>query len=130
MGVTTLETDPIDFADDGEGDLAFEVDLEFSTGTDAVKQQARAELLLFKGEIFENLDDGVDWYGSVLGQQSTRALPAARAAVRLALLRVPNLVEIIALALTFDSTTRVLTIVWEARTRFGDTVSDTVTMGS
>lgn len=120
-----LETDPIDLKiDPVTGELVVTDDLVFSTGSDAVAQGLRLRLQLFKGEWFLNLDEGVPYYEDVLGQKFDEK--RIRAAFRPVILSTPGVVEIISLAVQFDGPTRDVTIAWEVRTEFGDTVADTL----
>jgi hypothetical protein len=129
-------TDPVtrDFPPPGQ-------DIGVTTGIGAVIQGARIRLLLTAGEWFLNLDlgvarfarPGVDQTRVLLGQKFDRV--RAIREYRNALLGtqsspgVPGIVELLQLDVTFDNHTRVQTVIWQARTEFGDTPVDTLLAG-
>ncbi len=120
-GGMTLVTDPIDVLLDGDEDLDFGdgSDLQLSTGIPAVVQALRERLKTFAGEWFLDLDHGVDYYGALLGQKFDPVV--AQGAFRPVILATPNVVELLALNVAFDVTTRTLSIEFSVRTAFGDT---------
>ena len=117
-----LVTDPIDWALDDNGDWIVTTDVQFVRGVEAVVQLARIALALWQGEWFANLDLGVDYEGKILAYRFNSAV--VRTEVRDALLGVPGIVELLKLEISFDASERRVSVVWRARTEFGDTVSD------
>lgn len=105
------------------GDLLFP--LRYTTGLQAVAQGIRIRLLSFKGEWFADLDDGVPYLArdgvtaaeAILGQKYDE--DKALAAFRKAILTAPGVNELSGLVLTFNATTRSLTVSFNVRTSFG-----------
>jgi hypothetical protein len=130
--VALLETTPVVFALDEDGDLI--IPLRRLAGIPAVVQGVRTRLLMFRGEWFLNLGQGVPWMRNetvsqreaILGSKLDRA--KAHAAVREQILATPGINRILALRSSFDPATRSLTITWRANTVFGDTDPDTLTI--
>ena len=81
-----------------------------------------AERLLTIDE-FLNLDDGFPWYQEVLGRKFSES--SVRALVRAAILDSPFDLEITKLAVSFDTSTRTVSIDWSVKTTFGDTADVT-----
>jgi hypothetical protein len=126
MGRQTLETDPIRLAVDENRNLI--VPLRWAKGVEAVVQGIDARLRLIKGEVFWDLDAGVPWFENdtvdaneaIMGQPFDDS--KIRAVLRKAILDTPNTNEAdITLTLSFDGTTRTMTVDWEVGTLFGDT---------
>jgi hypothetical protein len=121
-----LETDPVDIALDADGDL--EIDplngLAFVAGLEGVEQLCRIAVQMFMGEWFADLDEGVDWFGKILGQRFNENV--IRAEIRRVLLMVPNVTEVLAVLPSFDRATRVCDIKWQTRTVWGDTSVDSL----
>lgn len=113
-------TDPIDLALDDAGDLA--IPLRFTTGTEAVAQGIRVRLGNFKGEWFLDLDDGMPWFQSILGERFREA--EIREYFREAIAGAPGVTSIVSLEFAFSAQLRSLDVSWEVVTVFGDTVSD------
>ena len=126
-----LLTDPIDLKIDSlTGELSLDGDdLTFSTGVDAVAQGLKQRILLFKGEWFANLDEGVPYYDNeetgevgILGSKFNEE--RIRAAIRSVILATPGVSSIRSLSAQYDGATRTVTIAWNVVTTFGDTVTD------
>lgn len=114
-----LSTDKIDLKIGTDGDLELSAtDLQFTSGVEAVAQGIRIRLRTFRNEWFLNLDTGVDWFGSILGQKynATRV----RSEIRDVILDTENDIEITRLDVDYNGQTREVTIGWEVRTTFGD----------
>jgi len=131
---TLLETNPVCFARDLNNDLEFP--LRLVSGLEAVAIGIRTRLLLFAGEWFLDLDAGVEYLptedgaipesAAILGQRFDPV--KARTSFLREILSTPGVVDVPILRLSFDGPTRVLSITWVARTRFGDTEPDTLTI--
>lgn len=131
-----LITDRIDIALTTDNALVFvDGDITFSSGVDGVVQDARIALGMIRGEWFADLDegmpyferDGVDQAVALLGQKFSEG--RIRAAVTEVLRSVPSITEVLSLAITFDRATREVTITWKARTEFGNTPEDSLSLG-
>jgi hypothetical protein len=122
-----LITDPIDLLLGDDNDLVIENgDLKFSTGIDAIVQQCRIALQMFQGEWFLNLDAGIPYWQSILGQKPTTAIEAARIFFRRELELVDGVNKITKLDIAYSGSTRTLTITWQVNTVFGDTPVDVI----
>lgn len=97
---------------DADGDLDITAGaLSLVTGADAIAQQIRIALRLFKGEWFLSPSEGMPYYETIL-QKGTR--PAAlQSLFRRALLQVPGVVEVLSLDLDLDTATRQLSLTFE-----------------
>jgi hypothetical protein len=122
-----LETDPLDIAldDDGDLDVLRAAATDLVAGLEGIAQLCRIAVLTFMGEWFANLDEGVDYFGLILGQPFRENV--IRAEFRRVLLTVPGVTEVLSVVTTFDAATRVLSVNWRTRTVFGDTPVDTLT---
>lgn len=140
-----LSTDVIDvYIDPSTDDIPATGDLTDATGITAVMQGARIRLRTVMGEWFANLDagvpyferDGVDAADAILGQKFDRnkALRAFRRALlgdaSVGVSGVPGIVELLKIECTFTTSTRSLSMTWQARTEFGDTPVDTLALGA
>lgn len=138
-----LSTDRVDFKIDPiTGDVVIGTDVQFVSGMDAVVQGARIRIRMIAGEWFLNLDAGVPWFERVgvpidrvvFGQKYNEA--RALSAIRGALLGtpifdgVPAIVAVTKLTAAFNGATRGVTVSWQAKTEFGDTVADTLALGA
>lgn len=124
-----LLTDPIDLLVDENNDLVFkDGDLVFSTGIDAVVQACRIAIQMFMGEWFLNLDAGLPYWESILGQKPAVAIQAATIYVRRELELVDGVVAVTKLEVTYVRETRTLKVEWQVDTEFGETPSDTIAL--
>jgi hypothetical protein len=122
-----LLTDPIDLLLNDENDLVFQNgDLVFSTGIDAILQQCRISMQLFQDEWFLNLDVGIPYWQSILGQKPTIAIAAAQLFVRRELELVDGVEKVTKLEVTYLPTERSLKVVWQVSTVFGETPVDEI----
>lgn len=119
-----LITEPIDLLLDSDGDLVVGTDLSLSSGLAAIVQGVRIRTQTFRGEWFLDLDHGVPWFTDILGQKYNEI--RVRAAFRDAILDTPGIASLTSLRVDFSAGTRLLTVAWEAKSEFGDTVSDTL----
>jgi len=118
-----LSTDRTDLLLDANDDLVVvDGDLAFASGTAGIAQAIRIAIEMFRGEWFLDLDAGVPWRQSILGQKFDPTV--ARDAFREAILSVDGVADLIDLVVTFDGATRKLTVRWTVRAAFGDTVTD------
>jgi len=123
-----LSTDPIDLLLDEDGDLVIaDGDIAFSRGVDAVVQSVRLCILQGRGEWFLDLDEGVPYFANDVVTEDEALIGGkfselrARTIFRDAILDAPGVVELLSLAVNFDSATRKLTVECTVRTAFGDT---------
>lgn len=122
--VSTFEPG-VDLELDADGDLVVDTDAHLTTGLDAVAQEIRIRVQMFRGECFTDLDfgipylprDGVPVSEALLGERfnQVRALTAFRAAIAAA----PHADTIDSLSCTFDRPTRTMSVDWRVITAFG-----------
>lgn len=107
--------DPIDFALDSDGDLAFPMSL--TRGIAAVAQGINEAVQLFRGEWFLDLERGIPYYQDILGQKfdRERVLFGFRAEI----VKVPDVKKIESLTATYSGTTRIVTIAFEVLSIYG-----------
>lgn len=132
---TILSTDAIDFAQDTvTGDIVIVGGkLQLIAGVPAILQGIRRRIRRVAGEWFLDLDAGVRWIErqgvtaaqAILGQSFDAA--KADAEIRAAILDAPAVTGVTALAVTFDRTTRTITITFTATYQFADLPADTLT---
>lgn len=121
-----LETDPLDIACDDDHDLLVDAEgLHLISGLPGVAQLIRIAILLFLGEWFLNLEVGMPWFQEILGQKFDAALIRQRLSERIS--KIPAVAEIISIAVSFDADARAVSIDYEVRVDWGDTLSGTVT---
>lgn len=109
---------------DGDVDLSTG-DIRFTTGLEAVAQDLYIALRMYKGEWFLNLEIGVPYLpndvvaesDALLGQKFSAL--KSRAAFRAAIMSVEGVEEITSLAVTFDASTRELTVSFKVTTVAG-----------
>lgn len=122
-----LITDPVDLLLDDTNDLVIEDgDLVFTRGIDAIVQQCRVRLQMFQGEWFLNLDVGIPYWQSILGQKPNVAIQAARIFFRRELQSVDGVDKVTKLDISYAGATRALNITWQVSTVFGDTPVDVI----
>ena len=135
--MTRLSTDPIDLQlDPATGDLAVGGGLALSRGLAGVVQAARIGMQLIAGEWFLDLDLGVPWFErdgvpaarAIFGQKFNEAKLTRELGAVLA--QTPSIVSVTQLTVKFSAATRAVTVVWSARTSFGDTPIDTLALGT
>ena|SRR5579872_1242219 len=128
MGVPVLETDPLDILLGPDGDIVVDPvkGLQFVSGVPGVLQLIRIRMLMFAGEWFLNLNAGVDWWGTILGDVFNER--AAYDDIYNQMIQVPGVDSIDSLVLTFNPINRVLTIDFSVTCSFGDTASDTLNL--
>jgi hypothetical protein len=141
--VSILITDEIDlYVEPLTGDFPATGNILTTRGLTAVVQSARIALRLTAGEWFLDLDlgvarferEGIDKSRVMFGQKFDRARSLRE--YRNALLGgngrtgVVGLTSLLQLDVTFDNHTRIQSVRWQARTVFGDTSPDTLTIGA
>ncbi len=125
---TPLLTDPRDFLLDDSGDIVITTDLQWSRGVAAVVQSCRVALRMFAGEWFLNLDAGIPYFQSILGQKAPLAIAAAQIEFRRELLAIAGVLDVLRMDVSFTGPTRDLTVQWQVSTVFGDTPPDTLAL--
>jgi hypothetical protein len=140
-----LSTDPIDWAiNQATGDLPPTGNIKYTTGIPAVLQAAYIRLRMFAGEWFANLDagvrylerDGVTSAQALLAQKFDKAKACRE--IRDNLIGSPSrnitpiagIVELLVCDASYVNATRTMTITWQARTEFGDTPVNQITIGT
>jgi len=133
-----LSTDPIDFPlDPVTGDLVIANGrLIATTGLTAVVQGVRRRIQMIAGEWYLDLDYGVRWFeragvpaaSAIFGQKFDQA--KCDLELRRAILATPGVTSVIKMDISYSSTTRALSVAWQARCVFGDTPVDTIAIGS
>jgi len=133
-----LSTDPIDFPlDPVTGDLVITNGrLIATTGLTAVVQGVRRRIQMIAGEWYLDLDYGVRWFeragvpaaSAIFGQKFDQA--KCDLELRRAILATPGVTSVIKMDISYSSTTRALSVAWQARCVFGDTPVDTIAIGS
>lgn len=126
--MTILSTDPLDLLFDDDGDLLIDGDgLHFATGLEGVAQCVGVRLLMFRDEWFLNLDAGIPYYDEILGEKYDEVIVRRRLVE--AIVGTPGVIEVLSLSLSFDNSTRKLSVSYKLRTEFGDTEPDTLALG-
>jgi hypothetical protein len=125
-----LADQPRDLLLDVDGDLVVKNGGALSRGLVAVVQACRIALQLFAGEWFLDLDAGIAYWESILGQKAPVAIQAANIALRQELLKVDDVLAVTRLDISFEARTRVMRVVWQVSTAFGETPIDTIVLRS
>lgn len=122
-----LITDPLDVKIGDDNVVVFENgDLVLVSGLDAIVQGCRIVLQMFQGEWFLNLDVGIPYWQSILGQKPAVAIAAARIFFRRELEAVEGVERVTKLDISYTGATRTLSITWQVTTVFGDTPVDEI----
>jgi hypothetical protein len=101
------------------GDISTELgDLVFVDGIDALEQDCRQAMQAFQGEWFLDETDGVPYFQSLLGKKPNTLV--SREVFRKALLAVPGVVEVLRCEVSFNGSTRTLTVAWKVSTDLGE----------
>lgn len=114
-----IPTDPVDFMLDEDGDLVVDTTIHFVTGLDAVCQSLRYRLKLFLGEMFTDRNVGVPYHQELLWQKFDQQ--KALLIFRDKILATPNVLSVLSATVEFDSTSRKVSLNFEANTVFGNT---------
>jgi hypothetical protein len=121
-------TDPVALLLTADGDLDLTDNRgSFVAGLEGFVAGALARLRLVRGEFFADRRRGMPYRenkyvptsDAILGEVFDEA--KVRAAYAAALAEVPGFGELTSLSIAFNTTTRRLTVTWQARTQFGDT---------
>lgn len=122
-----LLTDPMDIEIGADNDIVIENgDLVWVRGLDAVVQACRIAMQMFREEWFLNLDVGLPYWQSILGQKPAIAQEALTIYVRSELMLVEGVVDVTKLQVTYDRATRAMSVTWQVDTEFGETPPDTI----
>ena len=95
-------------------------------GQDAIRQKVKQVLQLIEGEWFLDKAVGVPWFESILVRNPSFEL--IRNIIRTKILGVKGIASVPTLALSLDSTTRLLTIDFTAKLLAGTSITDSVTV--
>lgn len=124
-----LAVEPRDLKIGEDNDLVVENgDLVLARGLDAIAQECRIAVQMFAEEWFLDLDAGIPYVQSILGQRRAVAELVAKKEFRAELLAVDGVLEILQLDVAFEATTRELQITWKVRTVLGDTPVDLLSL--
>jgi len=121
-----LTDEPRDLLLNENNDLVIGTDLDFSRGIAAVTQSCRIALQIFLEEWFLDLDIGIPYWQSILGQKPSVAIAAARIFIAQELRAVEGVLDILKLEVSYEPTERKLIINWQVSTGLGDTPVDTI----
>ena len=124
-----LVDQPRDLLLGDDNDLVITTDLQLSRGIDGVAQACRVAVQLFAEEWFLDLDVGIPYIQEILGHRRAVAELAAKAAFRRELRSVAGVLDVVSLDVTFESSTRTLTVTWVVATALGNTPKDTLSAG-
>jgi hypothetical protein len=94
--------------------------IQLVDGRARVEQQVRTKLRIMLGEWEFDLDEGVDWFGRILGIKGIN-LTDVESLIREAILAVADVRTITAFSMAFDRETRNLSINAKINTTFGVT---------
>lgn len=113
----------IDWELDDDGDVL--IPLRFTRGLAGVTQGISIRVRMFRGEWFLNLDEGIPYFDNdtvteaeaLLGQlfDQQKALTAFRRVITAA----PYVESILSLAVSFEGTTRTLSVTWRVKSALG-----------
>lgn len=115
-----LETEPLDILLDETGDIVVDpvVGITFVSGLEGVGQLCVIALRLWEGEWIYDIEEGMPYLRTILGQKYSS--DAIRDAAGKALRGVPYVTEVGSLAVTFDPTIRKASLTGNVKTVFGD----------
>jgi len=91
--------------------------IAIATGADAVAQGILTRLRLFRGESYLNRQEGTPWFEEILSDQPD--IRRIEVTLKERILDTPNVESLISFSIDFDSSTRSLTVSFEADTVFG-----------
>lgn len=126
--MSTLTNQPRDLLLGDDNDIVITSDAVLSRGLAGIAQACRIAVQMFAEEWFLDLDVGIPYIQSILGQRSVVATLQARKAFRDELLAVEGVTGISALDTSFESSTRILTVEWIVTTDFGNTPADSLSL--
>jgi 3-hydroxyisobutyrate dehydrogenase-like beta-hydroxyacid dehydrogenase len=132
-----LRTDIIDFKlHKTTHDLEFEGgDIVTTSGPDGVAQDVKIAVQMIAGEWFYNLDEGIALYKRagidparvILGKKFSKQRVISE--FTRAILSVEGVASVAAISVEFDTHTRTVSARYEVKTVFGDTITDSVSVG-
>lgn len=91
----------------------------FLTDLDAVAQIIQTRLLLFQGEWWANLTDGLPLFQTILGTDNGKKTTVVSDAIRAVIETTPYVIGVSAIYNNFDSTSRQYTFACQVETTFG-----------
>lgn len=97
IGLAIKPYNDLELTDDGNLRLVYDAE--------AIGQHARQRLSLFRGEWFLDAEEGVDWFGDVLGGREDR-IAIGEAMVKAAILATPGVSEIEEISTRHDRASR------------------------
>lgn len=123
-----LTNEPRDLLLDDDNDLVVTTDLAFSRGVDAVTQSCRIALQMVQGEWFLDMEVGIPYWENILAQKPLIAIEASRVAFRNELLSIEGVIDVTKMEITYERTTRTMTVDWQVLTGLGETPADTIAL--
>lgn len=111
-----------------DNDIVVTTDAQLSRGLTGVAQACRVAVQLFAEEWFLDLDVGIPYLQTILGQRRDVGQLLAKKAFREELLQVFGVISVVSLDTSFDSKSRTLTVTFQVRTVLGDTPVDTIAL--
>lgn len=123
-----LTNEPRDLLLGPDNDLVITSDLAFSRGIAAVAQSCRIALQMVQGEWFLDLEVGIPYWEEILAQKPLIAIEASRVAFRRELLSIEGVIDVSKLDITYERSTRTMTVVWQVLTGLGETPLDTIAL--
>ena len=129
---------PLDVFLDSNGDLDFSVGggPTLVAGVAGVAQLCRMSMLMFRGEWFLERTIGIPYYANDYVAATVALLEQkydagkVSSAYTLELLKVPGVAKVTSMSISFNNTTRVLSVAFEVLTTFGDTTNADVAIGA
>lgn len=95
-------------------------DLQLTDNTEIVKQRLKQALLTFKGEWFLNVDLGIPYYESILGEKNS--LQAIRSIFISSIGKVEGVREITEFELKYNDDTRLVSIIFSVIDSFNNLI--------
>ena len=123
-----LTDEPRDLLLDDDNDLVITTDLDFSRGVQAVLQSCRIACQMFAEEWFLDMDAGIRYWQDILGAKPASGIAAAKSEFRRALNSVDGVLKILQLDVTYDGTTRGMTVKFQVSTALGETPADSIAL--
>ena len=97
---------------------------DYLDGNEAIAQAIKTKLLLFYGEWWENLGEGIPMFQSILGQTNPEAIKSSFSMlVEQRILEVPGVESIKNIEVEYDKKNRTISSVIDATTVSGETVN-------
>lgn len=101
-----------------EHDVAIErFDLQLVSGMDQISQSLRIRMMLFRGEWFLDVGEGVPFFSDIFVKNPNMGV--VEAALKARIKGTPGVTELISFSVDFDKGNRSLVVSFEANTAFG-----------